>query len=282
MRYYEKINNIFPEFEMLNKYTLDRNMTATSRTIFSNGFNFTPKQELISLKYDAITFNLYASITMYNMMNQTNIEELKLIFQQSSNNFLQVSSDLCYQLLRIIELNDNKAIILLTDMKKRMNFEKELNLKTYTPQKCTENYYSLLQNFYKNINKFLRTENNYIKHSGNVSVGENPKVTEVFKFDIQDLLKLLSSQNENADGSYLLNNAKEVIEAPIYNERDNSLDKIIKRLPVAINELLTILDKIMINEISDSYKEVLRLTKVLHEIPPTDELEELFKDLPKP
>ncbi|MDJ1153021.1 hypothetical protein QNJ25_03695 [Macrococcus caseolyticus] len=260
MRYYVEKDKTFNNFKKLNNYIYSRNLNGLGRIGFEKENRITYKQELLALKYDAVSFNIFSAISTYYMAQEKGIsEEMSLILTQASNNFLQSAYDVTYQLLRVVSLSKQEAKVYLQDINKRISFERKFNLngKGLVWDKKVVGYVEILNEYYKNTLRYLRTENNYIKHSGQVSAFEQDNEATFYQFQISDLFN-----SENVED--MLDKVK-INQEPIYNEKSFNIENLKTALVIAIDQLIEIVDNIMFDITDDSYKELVRLSKEIYQ-----------------
>ncbi len=260
MRYYVEKDETFNNFKKLNNYTYSRNLNGLGRIGFKKESRITYKQELLALKYDAVSFNIFSAISTYYMAQEKGItEEMSLILVQASNNFLQSAYDVTYQLLRVVSLSKQEAKVYLQDINKRIKFEKDFKLsdKSLVGDKEVARYVESLNEYYKNTLSYLRTENNYIKHSGQVSAFEQDNEATFYQFQISDLF--------NSESVEDVLDKVQIKQEPIYNEKIFNIENLKTALVIAIDQLIEIVDNIMFDITDDSYKELVRLSKEVYQ-----------------
>lgn len=182
---YDKAFEEFQHFDVLNKFQLSHDAIAISKTVFINGNDIMPSQEILHLKYQAVCFNMYSSMYMYIKYLENISTSLNLIYLQASNNYLQSSWDCIYQMISMFNLEDEHIKVLLNDEEERVKHEKRFNLFKYSSQNISSSDdIKKLDKIYNHVMKSIREINNYVKHNGHISPPRGEKVFKGFRVDI--------------------------------------------------------------------------------------------------
>lgn len=231
----------FPDFELINKYQLDQNMIGLSKVGFKIGYDLKPNQEILHLKYQAVTFNLYGSMYMFIHFKNNKDNAIGLMYLQSSNNFLQSSWDCLFQMINMFNLEIGHAEKLIKDENKRIATEKKLKVYDYMVKHKNDEYIQNLKNLYDSKMKLVRNENNYVKHNGHVSAEANRKEFKAGRIDLKT-------------------GESEIINQNLYRERGININKLSKDILECINKVLEFLNKYMEDHIDDLYKHLILLS----------------------
>lgn len=213
---YDKAFEEFQHFDVLNKFQLTQDAIALSKSVFTNGYNITPSQEILHLKYQAVCFNIYSSMYMYIKYLEDISKPVNLIYLQASNNYLQSSWDCIYQMISMFNLDDKHVTELLKDEEKRVKHEQRFNLSKYSSKNISsDNDVKKLDEIYQENMKVVREINNYVKHNGHISPQRREKFFEGFKVDLdtgeQEFIKQDLHLERVVDVETLGHNIKECI-----------------------------------------------------------------------
>lgn len=249
------INNKYNNNKVINKYYL--NDFAFNIGKVNN--KLIPTQEILSLKYSAVSFNLYtAMLFLDSYYSNSKTKFSNLVFLQTSNFYLQAAYDNLFQLLYFMTFDDNKNDKLLNNNDHRYKVEESFkfyNLKT-NPQ--NKNIIKMVNKFYKNILKDVRYYNNYVKHNGQLDYYKTNE-TSIYQvpFDNNNIEQSIYA------GMYNASNNINPITAKTPKSKHIDIDVLSNNIFKSIDELCYILSVTMTIYTDDIYKELCKLSRSL-------------------
>lgn len=247
----------FPNSYLINKYYISDFMLGAGKAIFNDENKLNPKQEMLNLRYNAISFNLYCSMFYLDEYFKVfKIAPNNLMSLQTSNFYLQAAYDSLYQLLHFMTFNENKLKFYLKNEKKRQNEEKSLVIKDFKGNEENKHIVKLIKNFFFSRLKKIRDINNYVKHNGQLHFQKNPEINfSEIDTNNKDLLDaLLSATSDVKNGESELN-------ATVVKNKKIDLVYVSENIYISINHLCYLLNLCMEMYTDNTYLELVSKSK---------------------
>ncbi|MDS3951413.1 hypothetical protein ACKI6Z_06285 [Staphylococcus epidermidis] len=249
------IETNYKNINVLNKYYINEGIFPVAER-FVEHYRINGTQKIISLKYNAITYNLFT--TMYFIDEYTfnsHNDFKKMMNLQSGNFYLQAAYDNLYQLLYFMTFSNNKNELLFKDDHKRYQVEASFRIIDFIKNNRENIIVKELKKLYKSKMATIRKSNNYVKHNGQLEDYEkNTAEAYEVEFNQDDILQGIRKAKYNLE-----NNINPMV-SKVPKGKKIDLIELSHQIYLVVDDLLQILDKTMEIYIDDSYREMVRIT----------------------